>query len=186
MSFRIQNGLRKELCVTLRQWTRKQSTVAHLLAPVNYTQVSKFTSYFWRNDQWSVKTHPSGKRKLLSKAVAVDAEHISAGASTYPSISSSYPPPLSAVPYRPVPPLTLPRLLGIYAQLSKSRLTMFNVLTAMSAFAVFPLVPPHHELYPLTVSVGERILEAAPWGDARPAPEEGARTEDAINVAAHA
>lgn len=127
----IRNGLQKELCMNLRRFTRNQSAVAHAFAPVNYSQSSKFTSYFWRNEQWQ----RNGRRKLLSNAIAAEPEHTS----IVGALHNSYPPPLSAVPYRPVPPLTLPRLLGIYAQLSKSRLTMFNVLTAMSAFAVFPL-----------------------------------------------
>ncbi|KAH9068226.1 protoheme IX farnesyltransferase [Lactarius deliciosus] len=51
-------------------------------------------------------------------------------------------PPQQPVPlasYRPIPALTPARLLGIYAQLSKSRLTAFNVLVAMSGVALSPL-----------------------------------------------
>ena len=56
--------------------------------------------------------------------------------------SSVAPPPQQAVPlasYRPIPALTPARLLGIYAQLSKSRLSAFNVLVAMSGVALSPL-----------------------------------------------
>ncbi|KAI9440106.1 protoheme IX farnesyltransferase [Lactarius indigo] len=52
------------------------------------------------------------------------------------------PPPQQSVPlasYRPIPALTPARLLGIYAQLSKSRLSAFNVLVAMSGVALSPL-----------------------------------------------
>lgn len=58
------------------------------------------------------------------------------------------PPPADAPPrqqpvplasYRPIPALTPARLLGIYAQLSKARLSAFNVLVAMSGVALSPL-----------------------------------------------
>ncbi|KAH8981599.1 protoheme IX farnesyltransferase [Lactarius hatsudake] len=52
-------------------------------------------------------------------------------------IPPQQPVPLAA--YRPIPALTPARLLGIYAQLSKSRLTAFNVLVAMSGVALSPL-----------------------------------------------
>ncbi|KAI9451069.1 protoheme IX farnesyltransferase, partial [Lactarius psammicola] len=51
-------------------------------------------------------------------------------------------PPQQHVPlasYRPIPTLTPARLLGIYAQLSKARLSAFNVLVAMSGVALSPL-----------------------------------------------
>ena len=47
--------------------------------------------------------------------------------------------------FKPVPPLTAPRTLNIYAQLAKGRLTVLNVLGAMTGVALSPL--------PATVSV---------------------------------
>src|SRR5216683_3048219 len=51
------------------------------------------------------------------------------------------PAPARAPPatYRAIPALTPPRLLGLYSQLSKARLTSFNVLVAMSGVALSPL-----------------------------------------------
>ena len=49
------------------------------------------------------------------------------------------PPVLPASSYRAIPALTPARLLGIYAQLSKARLTSFNVLVAMSGVALSPI-----------------------------------------------
>ncbi|KAF8072109.1 protoheme IX farnesyltransferase [Lyophyllum atratum] len=69
-----------------------------------------FTSYFFPNSQW------------LARAAS--------------SIPSS-PLPLSA--YRPTEPLTAPRLLKVYAELSKARLSTLVVLTAMSGVALSPL-----------------------------------------------
>jgi len=51
-------------------------------------------------------------------------------------------PPPPAIPlasYRAIPALTPTRLLGIYAQLSKARLSAFNVLVAMSGVALSPI-----------------------------------------------
>jgi protoheme IX farnesyltransferase len=51
------------------------------------------------------------------------------------------PAPACAPPasYRAIPALTPPRLLALYSQLSKARLTSFNVLVAMSGVALSPL-----------------------------------------------
>ena len=49
------------------------------------------------------------------------------------------PPPVPLASYRAIPALTPARLLGIYAQLSKARLTAFNVLVAMSGVALSPI-----------------------------------------------
>jgi heme o synthase len=49
------------------------------------------------------------------------------------------PPPIPLASYRAIPALTPTRLLGIYAQLSKARLTAFNVLVAMSGVALSPI-----------------------------------------------
>jgi heme o synthase len=61
-----------------------------------------------------------------------------------PSSDSPAPPPpvppaAAAASYRAIPALTPTRLLGIYAQLSKARLTSFNVLVAMSGVALSPI-----------------------------------------------
>jgi protoheme IX farnesyltransferase len=54
---------------------------------------------------------------------------------------NSPPPPSAVIPagYKPIPPLTLPRLLRVYTELSKARLTILNVLPAMAAAALFPV-----------------------------------------------
>ena len=49
------------------------------------------------------------------------------------------PPPVPLASYRAIPALTPARLLGIYAQLSKARLSAFNVLVAMSGVALSPI-----------------------------------------------
>src|SRR5712691_3528786 len=60
-----------------------------------------------------------------------------------PPLSAQHPPPpppvLPASSYRAIPALTPTRLSGIYAQLSKARLTSFNVLVAMSGVALSPI-----------------------------------------------
>ena len=49
------------------------------------------------------------------------------------------PPPIPLASYRAIPALTPTRLIGIYAQLSKARLSAFNVLVAMSGVALSPI-----------------------------------------------
>ncbi|KAI0297285.1 UbiA prenyltransferase family-domain-containing protein [Multifurca ochricompacta] len=49
------------------------------------------------------------------------------------------PPPIPLASYRPIPALTPTRLVSIYAQLSKARLSSFNVLVAMSGVALSPI-----------------------------------------------
>ena len=56
-----------------------------------------------------------------------------------PSVVSPPPPPIPLPSYRAIPVLTPTRLLGIYAQLSKARLSSFNVLVAMSGVALSPI-----------------------------------------------
>ncbi|KAF8501444.1 UbiA prenyltransferase family-domain-containing protein [Russula emetica] len=53
-----------------------------------------------------------------------------------PSLS---PPPIPLASYRGIPALTPTRLIGIYGQLSKARLSAFNVLVAMSGVALSPI-----------------------------------------------
>ncbi|CAG7852836.1 Protoheme IX farnesyltransferase, mitochondrial {ECO:0000256/PIRNR:PIRNR001773} {ECO:0000256/PIRNR:PIRNR001773}; AltName: Full=Heme O synthase {ECO:0000256/PIRNR:PIRNR001773} [Serendipita indica DSM 11827] len=50
-----------------------------------------------------------------------------------------WPPSVSLEHYKPIPPLTLGTTLKVYAQLSKARLTVLVVLTAMSGVALSPL-----------------------------------------------
>ena len=54
-------------------------------------------------------------------------------------LASPPPPPVQLASYRAIPALTATRLLGIYAQLSKARLSAFNVLVAMSSVALSPI-----------------------------------------------
>lgn len=121
---------------------RRQSTSAQALgANGNDAEAFKYTSFFWRNDQWSTSSSDSGRKfAALSRPSAFYGAELE----NHPAILSSplvppYPPPLSATRYRPVPPLTLPRLLRIYAELSKSRLSFLMVLTTMSSVALSPL-----------------------------------------------
>jgi len=64
---------------------------------------------------------------------------LSASAQHPPSDPPPPPPVLPASSYRAIPALTPTRLSAIYAQLSKARLTSFNVLVAMSGVALSPI-----------------------------------------------
>jgi protoheme IX farnesyltransferase len=85
-----------------------------------------FSSFFFHN----------GKRTQGFELPLLSAHHPS-----YPSPSPPLPlpPVLPASSYRAIPALTPTRLSGIYSQLSKARLTSFNVLVAMSGVALSPI-----------------------------------------------
>ena len=85
-----------------------------------------FTSYFFHNEQWSADAMRPETHHPPSSPPAL----VPSSSHPYPSL------PLTA--YKPLPPLTLPRLLNLYVQLSKSRLSVLVVLTAMSGVALSP------------------------------------------------
>jgi protoheme IX farnesyltransferase len=81
-----------------------------------------FTSFFEPNERWSrpVLQHTKSATTLASPFnITETPRSIPAG-------------------YKPVPTLTLPRLLGVYTELSKFRLTILNVLPAMAVVALYP------------------------------------------------
>ncbi|KIK10320.1 hypothetical protein K443DRAFT_81125 [Laccaria amethystina LaAM-08-1] len=97
---------------------------------------SLFTSFFFHNSQWlPSKSYPSPRG----------------------SFQAQVPPPLSA--FRKVEVLTPRRLLKVYAQLSKSRLTVLVVLTAMSGVALSPLPTTIPIL--LSTAVGTALCSAS-------------------------
>lgn len=77
---------------------------------------SNFTSFFFNNDQWSTRRATLRISSNATVANLVDARG-----------------------FKAIEELTPRRLLRIYAQLSKSRLTALNVLTAMTGVALSPL-----------------------------------------------
>lgn len=125
-----------------------------------------FTSFFWRNDQWSadIRRRRGVASQVATAKIATQAnisgentpafELYEAQASQSPSLSlpstssttltslalpANYPPSPSLVPYRPVPALTPKRLLSLYLSLAKSRLSILIILTTMSSVALSPL-----------------------------------------------
>jgi protoheme IX farnesyltransferase len=101
----------RRLCTTSR--ARLASTVA-------------FASYFEPNERWS--------RTPLRRQPATTL------ATPWPASESSLPTAPRAIPagFKPVPPLTVPRLVRTYTELSKFRLTILNVLPAMAVVALYP------------------------------------------------
>lgn len=125
-----------------RVCARRQSTSAQVtVANASDTQAFKFTSFFWRNDQWSSFSSGSTRRMqaFLQSAPFQKTALEDPPATLSSPLVSPYPPPLSATRYRPVPALTVPRVLKIYAELSKSRLSFLMVLTTMTGVALSPL-----------------------------------------------
>lgn len=84
--------------------------------PASSVANSLFTSYFFNNSQWTARSLQRPHSRLLVAAPK---------------------PPLSA--YKPAETLTPSRLFSIYAELTKSRLSILNVLVTMTGVALSPL-----------------------------------------------
>lgn len=137
----LRASIRRDCSANLRRFIRKQTSIAHgLVCATNDNHDSRFASYFWRNDRWAKPVRRSPSREFLSRATIEEHTSPVPTATNFNSTAlSSYPPSLSSVSYKGNPPLTLKRLLSVYSQLSKSRLTVLVVLTAMSSVALSPL-----------------------------------------------
>lgn len=112
-----------------RRLSRRSSALAN----------TTFSSFFYHSTRWQAA------RKLASHSVA-------------PEFHSR----LNVVPaksLRPAEVLTPYKLLKVYAQLSKSRLTILNVLTAMSGYAVSPL--PANVPILLSTAIGTAFCSAS-------------------------
>jgi heme o synthase len=99
-----------------------------------------FTSYFFHNAQW-VSPKPAARGNSLKLSSAAVASSV----------------PLSA--YKPTEVLTPSRLLKIYAQLSKARLSILVVLTAMGGVALSPLPTTIPVL--LSTAIGTALCSAS-------------------------
>jgi protoheme IX farnesyltransferase len=92
---------------------------------------SDFKSFFYRNGYWPIAPNHSNRldrpsSRCITHAMTVEQTNI---------ISATR----GLEGHRKIELLTPRRLLGLYMQLSKSRLTVLNVLTAMSGVALYPL-----------------------------------------------
>ena len=102
---------------------------------------SVFTSFFFHNAQW-----------LNSRPLAKSSRGI---AKAFPTTPTSL--PISA--YKPAEILTPARLMNVYAQLSKSRLSFLMVLTAMTGVALSPL--PTTVPILLSTAIGTALCSAS-------------------------
>jgi heme o synthase len=103
-----------------------------------------FTSFFFHNAQWlKPRTMPNSRLRGVTKTIQ--------------NIPISPPLPRSA--YKPAELLTPARLLKVYAQLSKSRLTFLMVLTAMTGVALSPL--PTTVPILLSTAIGTALCSAS-------------------------
>lgn len=99
-----------------------------LLRRVSYrASPTHFTSYFWRNDRWS--------STILQPLTSRETQPRDA---LYP-LRTSLKPSSTLIPFKHSPSTSFPQLVGIYANLSKSRLSVLIVLTAMSSVALSPI-----------------------------------------------
>jgi len=108
-----------------------------------------FTSFFFNNQQW---THSSTSRH--SPAISSSKRPL-----TQLLAAQAKPETLEGSAYRESEVLTPRRLLRVYAQLSKTRLTTLVVLTAMSGVALSPLPATIPVL--LSIGVGTALCSAS-------------------------
>lgn len=109
-----------------------------------------FTSFFFPNDLWKSFSPVSSIRPTLST------RNVAQTASFVPNVAPS---PLSASSLKQTEVLTPRRLLKVYTQLAKSRLTTLVVLTAMAGVALSPLPVTVPVL--LSTAVGTTLCSAS-------------------------
>ncbi|KAH9925544.1 UbiA prenyltransferase family-domain-containing protein [Fomitopsis serialis] len=117
---------------------------------------ASFASFFFHNSSWQTSAPaqrlPSGHRAPplppLTETIAGQAVDL-----------GQYPPPPSVLPYRRTNVLTPSRLLKVYSELSKTRLTVLVVLTAMSGVALSPLPTTLPVL--LSTAIGTALCSAS-------------------------
>lgn len=122
------------LCLRARR-TRPSSSLAN----------SAFTSFFFHNGDWAPPYRTANSSLLRGSTNALTAEQTST--------------PSRAVAYKEAEILTPKTLLKLYAQLSKSRLTILVVLTAMSGVALSPI--PTTVPILLSTAIGTTLCSAS-------------------------
>ncbi|KAH9941365.1 protoheme IX farnesyltransferase [Amylocystis lapponica] len=110
-----------------------------------------FTTFFSHNDRWAKISPQNGSHSLDILPPHPPSQAAGGHNAAFPSLSDRA--------YRQAEVLTPRRLLKVYAQLSKSRLTFLVVLTAMSGVALSPL----HTTVPvlLSTAVGTALCAAS-------------------------
>ncbi|KAI0782299.1 UbiA prenyltransferase family-domain-containing protein [Abortiporus biennis] len=119
------------------------------------TSRSLFPNYFTSNNcnsQWTPNSPSRQSRGVSHIPVASQDTYI-------PPTLASTPISPSIAGYKPVPALTARRLLKVYTELSKTRLTILVVLTAMSGVALSPLPATIPVL--LSTAVGTALCSAS-------------------------
>ncbi|TFY72035.1 hypothetical protein EVG20_g963 [Dentipellis fragilis] len=132
---------------TSRSFSRARPSLKRSLSTASTAKPLNFTSYFFHNERWT--SEPYHSDAIVSPSVAIP-----------PPPRMSYPPPtVPLTAYKDVPALTPSRLLTVYSQLSKSRLSVLVVLTAMSGVALSPL----HASVPvlLSTALGTMLCSAS-------------------------
>ncbi|KAI0270808.1 UbiA prenyltransferase family-domain-containing protein [Russula aff. rugulosa BPL654] len=99
----------------------------HTSTSISSTKPFDFSSFFFHN----------GKR--TTQGYELPSVSVSLHPTGAPPPQPPPPPPIPLASYRAIPALTPTRLIRIYAQLSKARLSAFNVLVAMSGVALSPI-----------------------------------------------
>ena len=114
-----------------------------------------FTSFFFHNAQWKASAWAPPSRNPTAPVLRTVASTVVADGDPAASTSAPVPRPR----FREVEVLTPRKLLKVYTQLSKSRLTVLVVLTAMAGVALSPLPTTVPVL--LSTAVGTALCSAS-------------------------
>ena len=115
-----------------------------------------FTSFFFHNSRWQTS---APAQRLPSGDIAPPLPPLAETIADHAVDLTQYPPPPSVLPYRRTKVLTPSRLLKVYSELSKTRLTVLVVLTAMSGVALSPLPATIPVL--LSTAIGTALCSAS-------------------------
>ncbi|TDL25456.1 protoheme IX farnesyltransferase [Rickenella mellea] len=137
----MHSNLRRECLIGLRQFVRRASPPRHSLSTRASFDALKFDSFFSRNGFNGLAAFPGANVTQLGLGGASCKERPSnaiAHATAHPTVPA-HPPTGLPITYRRTHSLTLKRLLSVYSELSKARLTILVVLSAMTSVALSPL-----------------------------------------------
>jgi len=149
----VQPSLPSYVCRTCAEMMRRpghRPILPRLSSSLASSRPVNFSWFFFHNDRWT--RNPSFRRSQSKEGALLPA-----GPAALDALQ--YPPTPSAVAYRASEVLTPRRLLKIYAQLSKSNLTILVVLTAMSGVALSPLPTTVPVL--LSTAIGTALCSAS-------------------------
>ncbi|KZT63454.1 protoheme IX farnesyltransferase, partial [Daedalea quercina L-15889] len=143
-------------CAAAVQRTAARPSPHRLSSTLAASRPIGFASFFFHNSRWQTS---APAQRLPSGDIAPPLPPLTETITGHTVDLTQYPPPPSTLPYRRTRMLTPGRLLKVYSELSKTRLTVLVVLTAMSGVALSPLPTTLPVL--LSTAIGTALCSAS-------------------------